>query len=151
MATVLSIGVAATAQADTVTDVQHKLGVTADGIMGKETQRAVKRYQRAHGLVVDGVIGPQTLRSLGLAAKAASSKGSGTSAVLERIAECESGGDPTAVSDDGQYRGKYQFSRSTWRVMGGKGDPAKASEAEQDRRARALYRAEGAKPWPVCG
>ena len=28
---------------------------------------------------------------------------------LEAIAACESGGDPTAVSADGTYHGKYQF------------------------------------------
>ena len=50
--------------------------------------------------------------------------------VLRRIAECESGGDPTAVSPDGRYRGKYQFTRSTWRALGGDGDPADASEAD---------------------
>ena len=72
-------------------------------------------------------------------------------AILHKIAECESGGDPTAVSSNGLYRGKFQFHRSTWRSMGGKGDPAKASESEQDRRALRLYRAEGTKPWPVCG
>lgn len=72
-------------------------------------------------------------------------------AKLASIAECESGSDPTAVSSNGLYRGKYQFHRSTWRSMGGKGDPAKASETEQDRRALRLYRAEGTTPWPVCG
>ena len=30
-------------------------------------------------------------------------------AALDRIAQCESGGDPRAVSASGQYRGKYQF------------------------------------------
>ena len=56
-----------------------------------------------------------------------------------------------AVSPDGRYRGKYQFSRATWRAMGGKGDPAAASEAEQDRIAAALYASQGASPWPSCG
>lgn len=70
---------------------------------------------------------------------------------LARIARCESGGNPRAISANGLYRGKYQFLRSTWRSVGGKGDPARASEAEQDRRAAALYRREGASPWPVCG
>lgn len=72
-------------------------------------------------------------------------------AILERIAECESGSNPKAVSSNGLYRGKYQFHRSTWRSMGGKGDPARASEAEQDRRALRLYRQQGTAPWPVCG
>jgi hypothetical protein len=71
--------------------------------------------------------------------------------VLRLIAKCESGGDPTAVSRDGRYRGKYQFTRSTWRGLGGRGDPAEAPEWEQDKRALKLYRREGVKPWGACG
>ena len=70
---------------------------------------------------------------------------------LESIAECESGGDPTIVSSDGSYRGKYQFSFSTWESVGGSGDPAEAAEMEQDYRAALLYSQSGSSPWPVCG
>ena len=70
--------------------------------------------------------------------------------VLKKIAQCESGGDPRAISPDGKYRGKYQFSRPTRRSVGGHGDPAKASEYEQDKRALKLYKREGTKPWPNC-
>jgi Transglycosylase-like domain len=72
-------------------------------------------------------------------------------ATLEAIASCESGGDPTAVSADGSYRGKYQFSFETWASVGGSGDPAAAPEREQDYRAALLYVASGSSPWPVCG
>ncbi|HEV2785838.1 MAG TPA: transglycosylase family protein [Solirubrobacteraceae bacterium] len=72
-------------------------------------------------------------------------------AVLESIAQCESAGDPQAISADGTYRGKYQFSFSTWASVGGEGDPAAASETEQDRRAAILYRTGGPGHWPVCG
>jgi hypothetical protein len=58
---------------------------------------------------------------------------------------------PSAISADGHYRGKYQFTRATWRAMGGSGDPAAAPEAEQDRRATALLAAQGTVPWPACG
>ena len=34
--------------------------------------------------------------------------------------------------------------------MGGKGDPAQASEAEQDRRAAKLLAQAGTSPWPNC-
>ena len=76
---------------------------------------------------------------------------SSASPVLEAIAACESGGDPTAVSAGGTYRGKYQFDSGTWAAVGGSGDPAAAPEAEQDRRAAALYAERGSAAWPVCG
>jgi TolA-binding protein len=72
-------------------------------------------------------------------------------ATLESIASCESGGDPTIVSADGTYRGKYQFDFGTWESVGGSGDPAAAPEAEQDYRAALLYAQAGSSPWPVCG
>jgi hypothetical protein len=72
-------------------------------------------------------------------------------ATLESIAACESGGDPTIVSADGSYRGKYQFDFGTWESVGGSGDPAAAPEAEQDYRAALLYAQSGSSPWPVCG
>lgn len=142
--------------------VQQALGIAADGIAGPQTRRAVRAFQRKHGLQVDGVVGPQTLKALGITATAASKRptrdtaaaAAATSAdagsLLESIALCESGGDPTAVSSDGTYRGKYQFTRATWRAMGGSGDPAAAPEAEQDRLAAKLLAAQGTAPWPAC-
>jgi len=72
-------------------------------------------------------------------------------ATLDAIGACESGGDPTAVSSDGAYRGKFQFDYGTWESVGGSGDPAAAPEAEQDYRAALLYAQSGSSPWPVCG
>ncbi len=71
-------------------------------------------------------------------------------ATLNAIASCESGGDPTAVNAAGYY-GKYQFDMGTWASVGGSGNPAEASEAEQDYRAALLYSRAGSSPWPVCG
>lgn len=71
-------------------------------------------------------------------------------ATLESIAACESGGDPTAVNAAGYY-GKYQFDEPTWASVGGTGNPAEASEAEQNYRAALLYSRAGSSPWPVCG
>ncbi len=69
---------------------------------------------------------------------------------LDAIASCESGGDPTAVNAAGYY-GKYQFDLGTWASVGGSGNPAEASEAEQDYRASLLYSRAGSSPWPACG
>jgi hypothetical protein len=46
--------------------LQRKVGVSADGVFGPATERAVKRWQRRHGLVADGVVGPQTRSAMGL-------------------------------------------------------------------------------------
>ena len=67
------------------------------------------------------------------------------------LRNCESGGNYRAVNSTGKYRGAYQFDQHTWESVGGIGDPAKASPAEQDARARALFEERGAAPWPYCG
>ena len=138
-----------------VAAVQRALGITADGVYGPQTRRAVKRFQRSKGLAVDGVVGPQTLAALGIKAQASTTtptarSSSASSSRLEAIAQCESGGDPTAVSPDGTYRGKYQFSRATWRQLGGTGDPAAAPEAVQDQMAAKLMATQGPSAWPNC-
>jgi len=136
--------------------LQRRLRVTVSGYYGPLTKKAVKRFQRRHGLKADGVAGPQTLAKLGVRVTAEEQPtddgGSNVRvpAVLQRIAECESGGNPRAVSPDGRYRGKYQFDMSTWRAMGGSGDPAEAPESVQDRLAIKLYRQRGTAPWGNC-
>jgi peptidoglycan hydrolase-like protein with peptidoglycan-binding domain len=145
--------------------LQRRLGVPADGVFGSQTGRAVRRFQRRHGLAADGIVGPMTRAELGLArfssadvshpAPPADADGGASPVklprVLREIAECESGGNPRAVSSNGMYRGKFQFSRETWKAIGGRGnDPAKASEAHQDRMALKLFRQRGVSPWPAC-
>jgi peptidoglycan hydrolase-like protein with peptidoglycan-binding domain len=140
-----------------VQSIQQELGIPADGVFGAQTERAVKRFQRGHDLVPDGIVGPLTRGALGLrpfssrSVRRTSERSTDVPAALERIAQCESGGNPRAVSPGGQYRGKYQFSRTTWRAIGGSGDPADAPEWLQDRLALKLYRQRGSAPWPNCG
>lgn len=69
---------------------------------------------------------------------------------LRAIVACESGGNYATDTGNGFY-GAYQFTQGTWESVGGTGNPAKASRAEQDKRAGQLYAREGASPWPVCG
>jgi peptidoglycan hydrolase-like protein with peptidoglycan-binding domain len=137
--------------------LQRKLRVTVSGYYGPLTKKAVKRFQRRKGLKPDGVAGPDTLAKLRLRVTAEPEQtddGGGSDvevpAKLQRIAQCESGGNPRAVSPGGTYRGKYQFSRATWRNLGGTGDPAAAPEWLQDRLALKLYRQSGTAPWPSC-
>ena len=160
-----SVGTSAVRTAgSTVAKLQAALGITPDGVYGPNTRRAVRNYQRNQGLAVDGIAGPVTLAHLGLSGQgsgAATGASSGTasngatasapSATLAKIAACESSGNPAAVSASGQYRGKYQFSRETWREFGGTGDPAAAPESVQDAIAAKLLAARGTQPWPICG
>ena len=140
----------------TIVAVQRALGIPADGVYGPQTRRAVIAFQRAHGLIVDGIVGPQTLGALGLSSSQAPSTsgqtGSSTRASpeLQKIAQCESSGNPSAVSSSGTYRGKYQFSRETWRELGGSGDPASAPESVQDAMAAKLLASQGPSAWPNC-
>lgn len=145
----------ATASRTVVRSVQRKLRVAVDGVYGPRTRAAVRRFQRRNRLQADGRLNTETLAELGVQARAASvpvaPPSADTTRLLEAIADCESGGDPTKVSANGEHRGKYQFLVSTWESQGGTGDPAAAPETEQDQRAAALMASEGAKPWPVCG
>lgn len=70
---------------------------------------------------------------------------------LAAIRACESSGNYGAVSADGLYGGAYQFDRQTWQSVGGSGNPAAASPAEQDARASQLWSQRGSNPWPNCG
>jgi hypothetical protein len=156
-----------------VTAVQRALGISSSGATGvfdARTQAKVRAFQRRKHLLVDGIVGPQTRAALGLVAPSQSGagtgagsasgtatqqgsvrQGGGTPGGLQGIAQCESSGNPRAVGGGGQYRGKYQFTRETWQSVGGSGDPAAASEAEQDQRAATLYQRSGTASWPVCG
>ena len=69
---------------------------------------------------------------------------------LQAIAACESGGNYSTNTGNGFY-GAYQFTQATWASVGGTGNPAAASPAEQDKRAAMLYAQQGSSPWPVCG
>lgn len=72
------------------------------------------------------------------------------SGVWAALAQCESGGNPAAVSANGLYYGLYQFSIGTWQAVGGTGLPSQASVAEQTERAQILQARSGWGQWPAC-
>lgn len=72
-----------------------------------------------------------------------------TSSELASIRECESGGDYTTDTGNSFY-GAYQFTWGTWASVGGTGNPAEASPAEQDMRAQMLIDAGYRSAWPNC-
>lgn len=46
--------------------LQEKLGVTADGIFGSNTENALRSYQESNGLSADGIAGPDTFHAMGM-------------------------------------------------------------------------------------
>lgn len=75
-------------------------------------------------------------------------RGDPTASQWAALAWCESGRDRSAgVNSTEAARGIYKFLPSTWRSVGGRGDPAAATKAEQLRRAVLLYRRDGWSPW----
>jgi hypothetical protein len=68
-------------------------------------------------------------------------------------AECESGRDPNAIGGGGQYRGAFQFLKSTWKnaPKSPGGDPIDYPYRTQAVVAVALKNKDGAGHWPVCG
>ena len=114
-----------------------------------------KRYDRALQLTVEGFEKLEKRLEARASGVPAGAITAGTVAgvprsTLDAIAACESGGNPAAVNAAGYY-GKYQFDMGTWAGVGGSGNPAEASEDEQDYRAALLYQRAGSSPWPVCG
>lgn len=71
------------------------------------------------------------------------------SAVWDKIAQCESGGNWGINTGNGYYGG-LQFSPSTWRAYGGSGSASGASREEQIAVAERVLAAQGWGAWPVC-
>jgi resuscitation-promoting factor RpfA len=99
----------------------------------RETRPVVSRRTVA-ALAVTGSLGAGT--ALFASGEAHSASGS---TVWDRLADCESSGN-FANRDTGHngHFGGFQFSPSTWRSVGGSGNPADASPAEQLKRAKIL-------------
>ena len=66
------------------------------------------------------------------------------------VAECESGGNPSANTGNGFY-GLYQFDQQTWQGLGYSGTADQYPAAVQTQAAERLYAQRGDDPWPTCG
>ncbi len=85
-----------------VTQIQTKLkrwgyyNGSIDGIYGTKTVEAVKYFQRKNGLTADGIAGPNTLKAMGISSSSSSSSGTSNSNnvnLLSRLIYGESRGE----------------------------------------------------------
>lgn len=80
------------ARGEDVITLQRKLGLTEDGVFGKDTDAAVRDWQNNHGLTVDGIVGNHTWESLGVA--------SSSRMINEIILHCSATKEGVNVSSD---------------------------------------------------
>ncbi|MFE6620846.1 transglycosylase family protein [Streptomyces sp. NPDC057740] len=95
--------------------------------------------------------GAALLAPLGLLA-ATGNAAAADSAVWDRIAQCESGGNWHINTGNGYYGG-LQFAASTWRAYGGTAYAPTADRASKDQQiavATKVQRAQGWGAWPTC-
>ncbi len=76
---------------------------TVDGVFGSQTRKAVIKFQQKNGLTADGIVGDNTLKALGMPVGGSSSgSNSGTAsgdhdvALLARVISAEARGEPYA-------------------------------------------------------
>ena len=150
---------AQTASASGVVALQRALGVSADGVIGPVTRRAIRNYQRNQGLAVDGVAGPATLGSLGIAAsprrrrrpRRRRDRRRHGSATLAKIARASLAATRPRCPPAGGTAASTSSPGATWRDLGGSGDPAAAPESVQDAMAAKLLAQRGTTPGRSAG
>jgi transglycosylase-like protein len=68
---------------------------------------------------------------------------------MYKLRMCESHNNYRANTGNGYY-GAYQFAEGTWRSLGFRGRPDRASRRTQNRAAIKLHHRDGWHPWPAC-
>ena len=79
----------------------------------------------------------------------AGTAGAAPSGVWDKLAHCESSGNWSANTGNG-FSGGLQFTPSTWKAFGGKGQAHNASRAEQIAVAERVLDGQGWGAWPAC-
>jgi peptidoglycan hydrolase-like protein with peptidoglycan-binding domain len=91
------------ARGPAVVKVQRWLNQSADGIFGRSTRAAVKRFQRRHGLTADGVVGPATWAALRRGHRAARRRTSAAPVVRSRGAAVRRLQSALGIAADGVF------------------------------------------------
>lgn len=116
------------------------------------SMRTVNGVRQKPRAIADEVVREPVTQLVRVGTRALPGSVSGTDGLnWAALAQCESGGRPSATDASGTYGGLYQFDVRTWQGLGGSGRPQDAPAAEQTYRAKKLYVQRGASPWPHCG
>ncbi len=143
---VVQVGTGAQEAAEPTASTSEDSSPSSGGSSGQETEASQEQPSDTSG----SQEGSEGAGSGGEASSGSSgSSEAGSDDVWAALAQCESGGDPTANTGNGYY-GMYQFSLSTWQAYGGSGLPSEASAAEQTAVAKRLQAAAGWGQWPHC-
>jgi peptidoglycan hydrolase-like protein with peptidoglycan-binding domain len=145
-----------------VKQLQRALGIAVTGVFSDATEKAVVKFQHSRRLTADGVVGPQTRKALHLRVRiidpastantawspsVGASSATGGYSIPTGIVMCESGGNYSAVNPATGAGGAYQILPSTWAAYGGTGLPQNASPAEQNAVAGRIYASAGPGQW----
>lgn len=124
--------------------------VTEPGVKGKKTvtyEVIMKNGKEVKRKKIQSVVVKQPVKQVEIVG-AKPSFGGDFAEALGKLRSCEGGYD--SWNPAGPYYGAYQFDQGTWNSVSNV-PYGKATPAEQDAAARALYERRGWQPWPVCG